>query len=109
MEYPTHQQNNWSQKKMSLVLPRTSFSSTKIPVIITALSLEKAIPSTVSFPPFGIHVIPPPFHSSIHVGGGMIIHVKPLSSCPSQRSQWSGPATWMVGSADEPRAVSEPM
>ena len=38
----------------------------------------------------------------------MKIHVKPLSSCPFQRCQRSGRATWMVGSAVEPRAVSEP-
>ena len=43
-----------------------------------------------------------------HVGVGMKIHVKPLSSCPFQRCQRSGRATWMVGSAGEPRAVSEP-
>ena len=67
MEYPTHQQKNWSQIKISLAPPRTSFSSTKTPVIITALSLEKAIPSTVSFPPFGVsyhhHSYNYPLHS----------------------------------------------
>ena len=53
-----------------------------------------------------IHIIPPSILFSDD--RGIKFHVKPLSSCPFQRCQWSGQATWMVGSADEPRAVSEP-
>ena len=94
--------NQWSSP------PRpTSSSSTKTPVMMTAVSLENAIPSTVSFPTCFVKSDGTLLFDDISRGWNERLKIPPFL-CLFQRCQQFGRVKRTVGSEVEPRAGGEP-